>query len=578
MQTDRIPTSPRAMSARALDPPPSGAQAAPCSHDAANPLPVSVVVPTLGRASLAALLDSLEASTGPDIVEIIVVDDRPSRISGHPVEASNLQRLSSDDRRTRFTVRLFSSEGRGPAAARNIGWREASQPWIAFLDDDVVVTSTWLSELASDLEGLVPEAGATQGRIVVPLPEGRRPSDWERNVAGLERACWATADMAYRREVLDELGGFDERFARAFREDSDLGLRVSKAGWLILQGERIVHHPVRRTGPGISIRLQAGNADDILMRALHGPDWRASCFAEQGRNGRHAAATLLLTTAALGVLSSKRRLACRAALAWAACFSELTWARIKPGPRTVREVTVMAATSVLLSPAATYYSLKGWASLPRALSKGRSPVLRDSQPALPFPTLRSRVRHGPVPRPVTSDATWEPKAILFDRDGTLIADCHYLKDPEGIIPMPGAHWAVRRVRDAGMAVGVVTNQSGVGRGLMTFEEMTAVNRRVDSLLGPFDYWGVCHHVPEDKCNCRKPASGLVLAAADTLSVRPVDCAVIGDIAADMSAARAAGAKSVLVPTVRTRRSEIRSAYQVAPDILMAVDLVLGGRC
>ena len=75
---------------------------------------------------------------------------------------------------------------------------------------------------------------ATQGRIVVPVPA--RPTDWERNVSGLEHARWATADMAYRRDVLAAVGGFDERFPRAYREDADLGLRVTAAGWRIVDG------------------------------------------------------------------------------------------------------------------------------------------------------------------------------------------------------------------------------------------------------------------------------------------------------------------------------------------------------
>ena len=67
---------------------------------------------------------------------------------------------------------------------------------------------------------------ATQGRFEVPLPGDRRPTDWERSTGGPGAARWATADMAYRREALAAVGGFDERFPRAYREDADLALRV----------------------------------------------------------------------------------------------------------------------------------------------------------------------------------------------------------------------------------------------------------------------------------------------------------------------------------------------------------------
>jgi histidinol-phosphate phosphatase family protein len=405
--------------------------------------------------------------------------------------------------------------------------------------------------------------------VEVPLPEGRRPTDWERNVAGLAAACWATADMAYRRHVLEEVGGFDERFPRAYREDSDLALRVERAGWLVVRGDRTVSHPVRPAGPAVSVRLQAGNADDVLMRALHGPDWRVRVAAGPGRNRRHWA-----TTAALLAAASLRRRPLAAGLAtavWAGLWAEFAWSRIAPGPRTAREVATMAVTSAAIPPAAVYHSLRGLATLPRVLGGADRPVL-------PTPSLRGRLRFGPVPRPVPADPYWAPKAVLFDRDGTLIADRHYLADPAGVAPLPGARRALAEVRRAGLATGVVTNQSGVGRGLMTEEQMLAVNDEVDRRLGPFDAWAVCVHRPGQGCPCRKPAAGLVLQAAAALGVSPSECAVIGDIGADMEAARAAGARAVMVPTRRTRRAEIRAAPHVAPDLPAAVDLVLGGRC
>ena len=144
--------------------------------------------------------------------------------------------------------------------------------------------------------------------------------------------------------------------------------------------------------------------------------------------------------------------------------------------------------------------------------------------------------------------------------------------------MPGARAAVRRARAEGLAVGVVTNQAAVGRGMMSPAQVDAVNRRVDELLGPFDTWQVCLHAPAQGCDCRKPAPGLVKAAAAELGVDAGECAVIGDIGSDVEAARAAGARSVLVPTRTTRPAEIASAPVVAADIGRAVDLILGSMC
>src|SRR5215213_205397 len=98
-----------------------------------------------------------------------------------------------------------------------------------------------------------------------------------------------------------------------------------------------------------------------------------------------------------------------------------------------------------------------------------------------------------------------PAAVLFDRDGTLVVDVPYNGDPARVEPMPQAREALMRVRAAGLRVGVVSNQSGVARGLLTPVQVDAVNLRVDALLGPLGPFEVCPHGPEDGCDCRKPA-------------------------------------------------------------------------
>ncbi|GAA2900686.1 hypothetical protein GCM10010517_66370 [Streptosporangium fragile] len=169
-----------------------------------------------------------------------------------------------------------------------------------------------------------------------------------------------------------------------------------------------------------------------------------------------------------------------------------------------------------------------------------------------------------------------PAAVLFDRDGTLIADVPYNGDPARVEPVPGALPALERLRRAGVPTGVVTNQSGVARGLISAEDVDAVNARVEELLGPFGVWAVCPHGEDDGCGCRKPAPGLVLAAAEKLGVDVRDCVVIGDIGRDVEAARAAGARGILVPTPVTLACEVAAAAEVARDLEAAVDLVLAG--
>ena len=165
--------------------------------------------------------------------------------------------------------------------------------------------------------------------------------------------------------------------------------------------------------------------------------------------------------------------------------------------------------------------------------------------------------------------------VLFDRDGTLIHDVPYNGDPGRVVPMAGALDAVDTLRRAGLKVGVISNQSGVGRGLLTTQQVWQVNARVDDLLGPFDAWFVCPHAPENLCQCRKPNPGMVEAAARHWRVDAASLAVIGDIGADVGAALAAGARSVLVPTAATRREEILLAPQIAGTLGEAVELLVG---
>lgn len=141
--------------------------------------------------------------------------------------------------------------------------------------------------------------------------------------------------------------------------------------------------------------------------------------------------------------------------------------------------------------------------------------------------------------------------MLFDRDGTLIHDVPYNGDPALVLPIDGVREALARIRAAGIKTAVVSNQSGIGRGLVTEEQVESVNRRVDALLGPFDVWVQCPHRPEDECACRKPKPQLVEDAARALGVTPAQCVMIGDKDSDVRAAEAAGARGIKINGART---------------------------
>ncbi|MES4891628.1 glycosyltransferase [Streptomyces sp. NPDC096012] len=310
----------------------------------------TVVVPTIGRPCLAECLRALAEAAGHTPHEVIVVDDRPEPDGDLPLQAAG-QLL---DR-----VRTLRTCGKGPAAARNAGWRTVRTPWTVFLDDDVQVLPDWSRLLAEDLRAAGEDVGGIQGRLRVPLPPGRRPTDWERNTKGLENAAWATADMAYRTQALTRVGGFDERFPRAFREDADLALRVQRAGWSLCRGTRVTRHPVRAAHWWASLPVQRGNADDALMNRLHGRDWWDRAQAPRGRLHRHLAVTGAALAAASCALAGRRRAATVCAALWTLGTAEFALARILPGPRTTREIAGMLGTSVLIPPLAVRHWLRG---------------------------------------------------------------------------------------------------------------------------------------------------------------------------------------------------------------------------
>jgi len=434
-----------------------------------GPLRWAVVVPTTGGPGPQRLLDALAAQTGPAPVAVVVADDRRAGGGAHD-DADRLPPplvLTGGGACPEPVV--VRSGGRGPAAARNAGWRAlaalpaghtAGTPvdWVAFVDDDVELPPTWSSGLAADLAAAGDRTGGIVGGIVG-------------TVTG---SGWAGAVAAYRAEALAATGGFDERSGRAHREHADLVLRVRRAGWAVERGAR-TDAPRART------------ADD--------------------RGGRHEQRD------AAGV----RR-------------------------------AVLASAAVPL--AAVRHRARG--------------AWRWRNGAQPWP--------GPAGGPL--------RAVLFDRDGTLVHDVPYNGDPAKVLLVDGAAEALARVRAAGIATGVVTNQSGIARGIITRAQADATTAEVVRQLGGVDVVRSCPHGPDDGCPCRKPAPGMVLAAAVHLGLAPGQVAVVGDTGADVGAARAAGARGVLVPTATTRPEDVeaaRAAGVLAPDLSGALDLLLGSR-
>lgn len=276
---------------------------------------VSVVVPTCGRAELLArCLDALENQSLPrDRYEIIVVDDSRLR--------------------------------RGPAAARNRGWRRARAAIVAFTDDDTVPDRDWLER---GLEAMKDDVDAAAGRIVMPIPA--KPTDYERDAQGLERSEFVTANCFVRWRVLQRLGGFDERFRMAWREDSDLHFRLLASGARLARApEAIVVHPVRPAPWGVSLRQQRKVMFDALLFRKH-----RRLYRERIRAAARWDYYLIVAGLGAGLLGFAPGL-----VLWGFMTLRLFVQRMRGASKHPRHVLEMMVTSALIPPAAVFWRLTG---------------------------------------------------------------------------------------------------------------------------------------------------------------------------------------------------------------------------
>lgn len=157
--------------------------------------------------------------------------------------------------------------------------------------------------------------------------------------------------------------------------------------------------------------------------------------------------------------------------------------------------------------------------------------------------------------------------VVLDRDGTIVIDRHYLGDPEELAFLPGAVAGLRKLHALGCKLIVITNQSGVGRGLLTLEQVRRVNagleRMMDTIGAPLTATYFCPHAPDANCDCRKPGTALIHQAALEHAFDPSQAVVIGDKASDMEMGRRVGAHTILVIG-----EHFASAQSSRPDVIV----------
>lgn len=319
---------------------------------------ISVVVPTYQRPDLLerCLSALLQQSLARDAYEIIVCDDGPSAQAKAVVDAAR-ERCAD-----RPSLRYFPvTATQGPAGARNLGWKNARAPVIAFTDDDTVPEPGWLE---AGLETMASGVEAAVGRIVMPLPE--RATDYERDAARLCQAEFATANVFVRQDALESVGGFDERFTLAWREDSDLHFSLLERGYSIVSVPgAVVIHPLRPARFAASISMQKKIMFDVLLyrkfprlyreRIRPRPPWL------------YLSVTLALLIAVCGFVAGSPKVAMAGLTAWAGLSLFFFFWRLRLSALTLPNLVELAITSLFIPPVSMFWRMVGAAKFGRAL-------------------------------------------------------------------------------------------------------------------------------------------------------------------------------------------------------------------
>ena len=312
---------------------------------------VSVVIATCGRRALLrrCLGAVLAQDLGGEAFEVVVVDDGHDSETLHMIRELQCAPPAGGNEPAPGLVYLRPRSGHGPAVARNRGWLNARAELIAFTDDDTVPQPGWL---AQGLRAMArsPAWAAARGRLVVPrdAPTTPGPQDTE----------FARANAFVRRRALELVGGFDERFTRAWHEDADLLFRLARdVGEVGRCDDAIVFRPRRAERWGACLRQQRDMYFDALLykkhrrlyreRILRIPPWRH--YAIVGLSGA------ALVSAALG--GGDVALGCAGGAL--ALMLELAWQRLRKISRTPRQVAEVLATSALLPFLSVYWRLRG---------------------------------------------------------------------------------------------------------------------------------------------------------------------------------------------------------------------------
>jgi GT2 family glycosyltransferase len=312
---------------------------------------ISVVVPTYKRAGL--LLRCLEALQQQDFAdehyEIVIVSD------GHDPNTSDS--LSETPLRKFPLIHYYSLPAKsGPAAARNFGWTMAQAPLIVFTDDDCVPDRGWLKSIWSAYQAQRLREVAFSGKTIVPI--SHQPTDYEKNISQLASAEFITANCACTKDALHRVGGFDERFRMAWREDSDLQFKfILHSIPIIKVDSAIVTHPVRKAAWGVSIKEERKGMFNALLYKKYPKLYKEKIQANPPWH--YYAIAFFLILMVTGLITDKNVPKLAGLAGWLLMTSWFTWKRLYATSHSLPHVTEMAFTSAVIPLLSLFWKFYG---------------------------------------------------------------------------------------------------------------------------------------------------------------------------------------------------------------------------
>jgi GT2 family glycosyltransferase len=313
-------------------------------------LAVSVVVPTCGRPQLLnrCIASLVLQNYDPYCFEIIIVDDRPSDDTCAVVE-----RWAEHTAGAPEIIYVPSPGPHGPAAARNRGWRAARGGIIAFTDDDTIAGSEWLENGMRAFQG---DVQVVCGRIVMPL--SGTPTDYELDAKNLETAEFVTANCLFRKSILEAVGGFDERFRFAWREDSDLHFQLlERQARIVYAPKAVITHPVRPAQWGVSLSQLKKIQFDALLYKKHPALYRQRIRATPRWDYYLTVAALIGCIA--GLAANAIGAAALAGAVWFVMTARFCLHRLIRTSKSPAHVLEMVVTSALIPPVAVFWRAVG---------------------------------------------------------------------------------------------------------------------------------------------------------------------------------------------------------------------------